>query len=72
MPVWLVKSTWLADEGEASEKWEVNAGSAQDAISEVTPHLRFQPHHLEASLVRTDEEDSAGRLPPGEPKRIDD
>jgi hypothetical protein len=46
MPIWLVKSTWLADKGEASEEWKVNAATAQDAIREVTPHIRFQPHHL--------------------------
>jgi hypothetical protein len=71
MPIWLVKSTWLADEGEASEEWEVNAATAQDAIREVGPHLRFQPHHLEAKLLRAEEE-LTGRLPPGEPKHITD
>ena len=25
MPVWMVKATWIGDEAEASEQWEVSA-----------------------------------------------
>jgi hydroxyacyl-ACP dehydratase HTD2-like protein with hotdog domain len=51
MPTWLVKATWTEDETEASEQWEVNAGTAQDALREVTPHLHFVPHHVEIKLT---------------------
>ena len=50
MPVWVVRATWIEDEAEASEQWEVNADSAHDAVGSVTTHLRFQPHHVEARL----------------------
>jgi hypothetical protein len=50
MPVWLVRAIWIEDEVEASEQWEVNAATAHDAVKEVTTHIRFHPHHIEAKL----------------------
>jgi hypothetical protein len=50
MPLWLVKATWIEDEAEVRESWEVNADSAHDAVKAVGTHLRFHPHHIEARL----------------------
>jgi hypothetical protein len=50
MPFWLVKATWVEDESDASEQWEVNAETAHEAVKTVSTHLRFQPHHVEARL----------------------
>lgn len=57
MPVWLVRATWIEDEAEASERWEVTADTAHDAVKEVTTHLRFQPHHVEARRSLPEDED---------------
>ncbi len=54
MPSWLVKATWAEDETEATEQWEVNAETAEDALREVTPHLRFPAHHIELKLRSPD------------------
>ncbi len=59
MPIWLVKAVWTEDEAEASEKWEVDANSAYDAIKEVAPRFRFQPHYVEARLYVPAAEESA-------------
>lgn len=48
MPIWIVKATWTEDEADATEQWEVSAKAAHDAVREVTMHLRFPPHHIEA------------------------
>jgi hypothetical protein len=72
MPIWIVKATWMEDEAEVSEQWEVNAPTAHDAVREVTSHLRLQPHHVEA-LHRTADAAGAGseaELPPGHLRRI--
>ena len=45
MTIWIVKATWVEDETDASEEWEVNAATAQEAMREATPRMRFQPHH---------------------------
>ena len=50
MPVWMVKATWIGDEAEASEQWEVSADAAHSAVVEVTSRLRFHPHPVEARL----------------------
>jgi hypothetical protein len=63
----LVQATWTADEAEASERWEVNAGTAHDAIRALSTHLRFQPHHVEAKLCRGE---TAPDLAPGEARRL--
>jgi hypothetical protein len=72
MPFWLVKVTWIEDEAEASELWEANAETAQDAVKAVTTHLRFHPHHVEARLCSADQGglDFATDLPPGEARRF--
>ena len=41
MPIWLVKATWIEDEIEASEQWEVNAATAHDAVKEATTYIVF-------------------------------
>jgi hypothetical protein len=62
MPLWLVKATWREDEAEASEKWEVNAETARDAVKAATTHLRFQPHHVEVRLFEPLGIDKRGRF----------
>jgi hypothetical protein len=59
MPVWLVRATWIEDEAEASEQWEVNADTAHDAVGEVTSRLRFHPHHVEARRFSPEDADKA-------------
>lgn len=72
MPFWLAKATWIEDESDASEQWEVNADTAHDAVKAVTTHLRFHPHHVDARLCS----DGAGDgslvtdLLPGEVRRL--
>jgi hypothetical protein len=72
MPIWLVKATWIENEAQASEQWEVNADTAHDAVKEVTTHIRFPPHHVEARLCLPEVEDKALAidLPPGDARRI--
>jgi hypothetical protein len=72
MPVWFVKATWVEDEAEASEQWQVIAATAADAVRDVSTHLRFQPHHIEARMGAPETEDEARKrgLQPGEPWRL--
>lgn len=70
MPVWLVRATWIEDEVEATEQWEVNAAMAHDAIEEVTKHLRFNPHHVEAKLCLPEDAGRAAYLGRGQARRI--
>jgi len=71
MPLWLVKVTWHEDETEAHEQWAVKAGTAIDAVSAVRPHVRFQPHHVEARLCPPATVDEAyGDLQPGQVRRV--
>jgi hypothetical protein len=72
MPIWVVKATWIEDEAEASEQWEVNADMAHDAVKEVTMRLHFRPHHVEARLCVPETENKALAidLPPGQARRI--
>lgn len=70
MPLWLVKATWCEDEADASENWEVNAETAQDAVTAVATHLRFHPHHVEARRYEPDDVSIATDLSPGEVRRI--
>lgn len=70
MSVWLVKATWIEDEVEASEQWEVNAASAHDAVEEVTTHIRFRPHHVEAKLCSPEDKNRGTDLRPGQARRI--
>lgn len=69
MPIWLVKTTWLEDETEATEKWEVNAETEQAALEEVSKHMRFRPHNVEASLQPTAARDETALLP-GQVRRL--
>jgi hypothetical protein len=59
MPLWAVKATWIEDEAEASEQWEVSAATAHDAVRDVTARLRFQPHHVDARRLTEAEARSA-------------
>jgi hypothetical protein len=72
MSIWLVNATWIEDEAEASEQWEVNADTAHDAVKAVTTHLRFNPHHIEARLCSEDAEHKARAIDllPGEARRL--
>jgi hypothetical protein len=72
MPMWLVKATWIEDEAEASEQWEVSANAAHEAVREVVARLRFQPHHVEARLCTPElaKEAQATQLPPGQARRV--
>jgi hypothetical protein len=64
MPIWLVKATWIEDEIEASEQWEVNAATAHEAVKEAITYIRFPPHHVEAKLCLPTQD-----LRPGEARR---
>lgn len=72
MPVWLVKATWIEDDSDASEQWEVNADTAHDAVKAVTTHVRFRPHHVEARLCSSEAggQPAAIDLQPGEARRV--
>jgi hypothetical protein len=72
MPFWLIKATWIEDDSEASEQWEVNADTTHDAVKAVTTHLRFPPHHVEARLCSAETEGKplATDLLPGEARRL--
>jgi len=71
MPLWLVKATWIEDETEANEQWEVNAATAHDAVREVTVHIRFPPHHIEARLCMPEDPEAVPTdLPPGQARRV--
>jgi hypothetical protein len=71
MTIWYVKATWREDEAEASEQWEVNAETAQDAVAAVATHLRFHPHHVEArQSTPEDAKARAADLSPGEARRV--
>lgn len=72
MPIWIVKATWIEDEADVSEQWEVNASTAHDAVREVTTHIRFPPHHVEARHRNSEADEKAGdaNLPPGHARRI--
>ena len=59
MPLWAVKATWIEDEAEASEQWEVSAATAHDAVKQMTARLRFQPHHVDARRLTEAEARSA-------------
>jgi hypothetical protein len=72
MSIWLVNATWIEDEAEASEQWEVISDTAHDAVKAVTTHLRFNPHHVEARLLPAGSELATppSDLPPGEARGI--
>lgn len=70
MPIWIVKATWTEDEAEASERWEVAAATAHEAVRDATAHIRFQPHHVEARLCSAEEEARTAGLRPGQARRV--
>lgn len=70
MPLWLVKVTWIEDETDASELWEVNAATAHDAVEEVTTHIHFRPHHVEAKIFLPEDKDRSIDLQLGQARRI--
>lgn len=70
MTVWLVKVTWFADEAETSEQWVANAATIQDAVKDVTAHIHFHPHHVEAKRCDADDKAYVADLPPGRAQRI--
>lgn len=72
MPLWMVKATWFEDEAETSEQWEVNAETAQDAVTVISTHLRFQPHHVELRRCELEGADKslAVDLSPGKARRV--
>ena len=72
MPIWKVRATWFEDDAESIEQWEVSADTAYDAVKEVTTHIRFNPHHIEATLCSQDVErkDRGHDLLPGQVRRI--
>lgn len=72
MPVWMVEATWIEDEADAQERWEVVADGAAEAAKDVSTHCRFPPHHIEARMVahETDVEAERRGLRPHVPRRI--
>lgn len=68
MPIWLVKATWIEDEAEASEMWEVHAHSAPEAVRDVVTRLRFSPHHVDAKI--SDDQTVHGDLQLGHARRV--
>jgi len=71
MPIWIVQATWTEDEADVTERWQVNAPTAHEAVREATMHIRFPPHHVEArqhSLAR--DKMPAFDLTPGQIRRI--
>jgi len=72
MPLWLVQATWCEDEAEASEKWEANADTVQDAVATVATRLRFHLHHIEARRCEPKDFDNqiANDLSSGEARRL--
>jgi hypothetical protein len=72
MPNWLVKTTWTEDEVAATEQWAVNADTVLEAIKQVTTYVHFQPHHVEANLLSSDDDKALGTsdLQPGKVRRV--
>jgi hypothetical protein len=67
MPIWIVNATWLEDEAEVREQWQVNAATIQEAVRDVMAHIRFRPHHLETRLQSNE---SVTDLAVGEARRL--
>ena len=51
LPSWRVRAVWIEDETEASQEWEIRAATADQAIAQAMQHIRFRPHHVEASRL---------------------
>ena len=67
MTLWLVRATWIDDEAERTEQWEVNAATQEEAAREVLALLPTKPHHLEAKPVPGEEQPPLG---PGAARRV--
>ena len=72
MAIWIVRATWIEDETEASEQWEVNAATAHEAVRDVTAHIRFPPHHVEARMRPQKDKNAptTSDLRPGQARRM--
>ena len=71
MAIWTVRATWIEDETEACEQWEVHASTAHEAVMTATKRVRFPPHHVEARLRASEDEDLAsGDLKPGQSRHV--
>jgi hypothetical protein len=69
MPIWVVKAIWKEDDADVSERWEVSAPTAHDAVREAMTHIRFQPHYVQAHQF-VPEEGAEADLLPGESRRL--
>jgi hypothetical protein len=72
MAIWIVRATWIEDEDEVSEQWEVNAATAHEAVEDVTAHIRFPPHHVEARMRAREDKNAptTSDLRPRQARRI--
>ena len=72
MATWILRATWIEDEGEVSERWEVNAATAHEAVEDVTAHIRFPPHHVEARMHPQEDKNAptTSDLRPGQARRM--
>lgn len=67
MTLWLVKATWIDDEAERTEQWEVNAVTQDEAVKEVLMLLATKPHHVEAKPMPGDVQPPLG---PGTARKV--
>ena len=67
MPIWIVNATWLEDEAEVHEQWQLNAETVQEVVRDVMAHIRFQPHHVE---TRLETNENRSDLAVGEARRL--
>lgn len=72
MPIWIVSASWMEDEAEVSEQWEVNAPTAYDAVREAEGHIRFLPHRIDARLSKlpAGSNDGEAELTPGAARHL--
>ncbi len=54
MAVWLVTAIWTDDEGEQTQRWEVNAPTRDEAAREVLLLVPTRPHYVEAKRLPKD------------------
>jgi hypothetical protein len=72
MPIWIVKASWIEDEAEVNERWEVNAPTPHDAVQVTTAHIHFQPTYVEVRSRDPDGDEKSRTidLPSGHFRRI--
>lgn len=68
MPIWLVTAIWTDDDGEQTQRWEVNARTREEAARDVLLLVTIRPHHVEAKRLF---EDVAPDLGPGQARKLD-